>query len=134
LKEFGNNLTRLVGFHNVQAVEVAEWTGMTASIFSKWVRGHREPSFRSAIAIGDFFGLSADRLARTPFVDLVGNELADVDRFERVEAEIRRRRKSKKKVPAIEAIRSPKETRAQQKSPATGKSQQSARERTRKEA
>ena len=38
--------------------------------------------------IGDVLGIPADRLARAEFEDLLANELADRERFRRVEEEI----------------------------------------------
>jgi transcriptional regulator with XRE-family HTH domain len=90
--EFSNNLARLLGLHALPAKEAATLLGMSQSAFSKWSTGARRPSFPTAIALGDFFGVPADRLARARFEDLLGRELADVERFRRVEAEIARRR------------------------------------------
>ena len=91
MDEFSNNLNRLLGLHALPAKEAATLLGMSQSAFSKWSTGARRPSFATAIAIGDFLEVAPDRLARAPFEELLP-ELADPERFRRVEAEIARRR------------------------------------------
>src|SRR5262245_59516857 len=66
--------------------------GISQSAFTKWATGKRNPSFTTALRVGEFFGVPADRLARSDFGSLLETDLASAERFEEVEAEIRRRR------------------------------------------
>jgi transcriptional regulator with XRE-family HTH domain len=91
MERFADNLARLLGVHRLEAKETATLLGMSQSAFSKWSTGARRPSFATAIAIGDFLEIAPDKLARAPFEELLP-ELADPERFRRVEAEIARRR------------------------------------------
>jgi transcriptional regulator with XRE-family HTH domain len=97
---FPENLRRLLGLHDLDQAEAAEMLGMSKASFSAWNSGRRQPSFQTALHIGEFFGVPADRLARAEFEDLLAHELADPDRFREVEAEIRRRRSTLREVEA----------------------------------
>jgi transcriptional regulator with XRE-family HTH domain len=57
---------------------------------SSWMRGRSTPSLAKAIDIAELFQISTDRLMSVEFVDLLQNELADPERFEKVEDRIRR--------------------------------------------
>jgi len=72
--------------------------GMSQSPFTKWATGQRNPLVTPALAGGEFFGVPANRLARANFGSLLENELASAERFEEVEAEIRRRRSALQEV------------------------------------
>lgn len=98
MEHFADNLERLMGMHKLSAKEAADMLGLSQSVLSKWQSGARQPSFSSALAAGDFFGVPADRLARADFSDLLANELAEAGRYAEVEAEIRRRRSTLREV------------------------------------
>jgi hypothetical protein len=51
-----------------------------------------QPSLSKAIGIAELFQINTERLMGAEFIDLFANELADPDRFQRVEARIKRRR------------------------------------------
>jgi transcriptional regulator with XRE-family HTH domain len=92
MEHFADNLNRLLGLHGLSAKEGASILGLSQSALSKWSTGERKPSFPTALTVGEFFHVPADRLARAEFGDLLANELASRDRFEDVEKEISRRR------------------------------------------
>lgn len=69
------------------------------STISKWGSGSRSPSFLTALKVGEFFGVSADRLATAPFEDLLAHELADPERFKAVEARIHKAKTGLNPVP-----------------------------------
>lgn len=92
MERFPENLRRILGLHDLDQAEAAEMLGMSKASFSAWNAGRRQPSFNTALLIGEFFKVPPDRLARAEFEDLLAHELADPARFRDVEAEIRRRR------------------------------------------
>lgn len=91
MEHFTDNLNRLLGLHRLTAKDLARLLDLSPSTFAKWATGERQPSWQSIVAIGDFFGLLADRIARTPFEELLANELADPERFRNVEDDAKRR-------------------------------------------
>jgi transcriptional regulator with XRE-family HTH domain len=122
VERFSDNLVRLMGLHALPAKEAAEMLGMSQSTFSKWASGTRQPSFATALTVGEFFKVPADRLARAEFADLLANELSSPERFESVEAEIRRRRiyGVPKKVVAINEPDERRQQRRKKQSPKRG--------------
>ena len=63
---------------------------MSEAAFSTWFTGRREPNFKTAMKISAFFEVPPDRLATADFGDLLANELADQERYSRVETKIHR--------------------------------------------
>jgi transcriptional regulator with XRE-family HTH domain len=122
VERFSDNLVRLMGLHALPAKEAAAMLGMSQSTFSKWASGTRQPSFTTALIVGEFFGVPADRLARAEFADLLANELSSPERYESVEAEIRRRRiyGVPKKVVAINEAGERRQQRTKKRSPERG--------------
>ena len=90
-RNFHNNVRRLFGLHGLSA-EAAKLLGISQSTLVKWGRGIRDPSFATALTIGDFFQVPADRLANAEFSGLLECELADPERYRAVEAKIHRAR------------------------------------------
>jgi transcriptional regulator with XRE-family HTH domain len=88
MQRFSDNLNRLLGMHDLTAREAAKILGLSQSTFAKWGTGLRQPSFATALKVGEFFGVPADRLATAEFEDLLQNELADPERFQAVETRI----------------------------------------------
>lgn len=96
MEHFSDNLRRLLGLHGLSAKDAAKMIPsprnvgepMSESAFAKWSTGQRRPSFEAAMAIGEFFQVPPERLARSPFSDLLTHELANEERFERVESTI----------------------------------------------
>jgi hypothetical protein len=62
------------------------------------MNGKSTPSLAKAIDIGDLFLITPDRLMGAKFVDLLQKELADPERFEKVETRIKRGRSKLKSV------------------------------------
>lgn len=89
MEAFPDNLRRLLGLHSLTAREAAQMLDLSQSTFAKWGTGIRQPSFATALRVGEFFSVPADRLATARFSDLLEHELADPDRFHAVEERIR---------------------------------------------
>src|SRR5919108_547381 len=75
---FADNLQRLAALADV-----------SESVVNKWASGERNPSFTSALKFAEIFDVPADRLARADFADLLETDLADADKFRRVEQTIK---------------------------------------------
>ena len=105
MDEFRNNLSRILGLHNLTARDAAKILGLSQSTVAKWATGGRQPSFATALKLGDFFGVPADRLATAEFTDLLEHELADPERFEAVETRIHHARAGLRAVEHLEAGR-----------------------------
>jgi transcriptional regulator with XRE-family HTH domain len=103
MQRFPDNLSRLLGIHNLTAREAAKILGLSQSTFAKWGTGLRQPSFATALMVGEFFGVPADRLATAEFEDLLQNELANPERFQAVETKIRYARSGLRPVEDLEA-------------------------------
>lgn len=103
MEQFRNNLSRLLGLHNLTAREAAQILGLSQSTVGKWGTGLRQPSFATALKVGEFFGIPADRLATAEFTDLLQHELADPERFEGVETRIHHARAGLRPVEDLEA-------------------------------
>ena len=89
---FQDNFVRLLGVHALTQHFTSDLLGVSEATVSGWMNGKSTPSLTKAIAIAELFQLSTDRLMGAKFTDLLTNELADANRFERVEARIRRAR------------------------------------------
>ncbi len=87
---FTDNFVRLLGLHRLSQHYTAQLLGVSEATMSSWMNGKSQPSLNKAIAIAELFQISTDKLMGTRFVDLLPAELADPDRFERVEARIKR--------------------------------------------
>jgi transcriptional regulator with XRE-family HTH domain len=90
---FADNLLRLAGLHELLMRDVAAFADVSESVVSKWQTGDRNPSFTSALKIGALFEIEPGRLAQADFADLLSHELADPDRYRRVEEKIERLRR-----------------------------------------
>ena len=103
MEQFKNNLTRLLGLHNLSAREAAQLLGLSQSTLGKWGTGARQPSFATALKVGEFFGVPPDRLATAEFADLLEHELCDPERFRTVERRIQHARSGLQPVSDLEA-------------------------------
>jgi transcriptional regulator with XRE-family HTH domain len=103
MDEFRNNLIRLLGLHGLTSREAAQILGLSESTVGKWGTGLRQPSFATALRVGEFFGIPADRLATAEFPDLLQHELADPERFHAVETRIHHARAGLRPVQDLEA-------------------------------
>jgi transcriptional regulator with XRE-family HTH domain len=88
---FSENVTRLIGMHGLTAKEAALVLGVSPQTISSWLRGHSGPSTSIALAVSQFFEVPADRLFTGSFADLL-DVLGNKERYERVDAKIRRAR------------------------------------------
>lgn len=66
--------------------------GVSPQSLSEWMRGHRQPNLQMLLRVSSFLEINGERLVRAPFRDLLGREVADQRRFDRVETKIRRQR------------------------------------------
>src|SRR4051812_22306738 len=89
---FPDNVRRLFGLHALSGAEAAKLLGISQSTIVKWTQGTRAPSFKTAMIVGSFFQISAERLATADFSDLLANELANPERFRAVEERVTRAR------------------------------------------
>jgi DNA-binding XRE family transcriptional regulator len=87
---FQDNFVRLLGLHGLTQHTTAQLLGVSEATMSAWMNGKATPSLPKAIAVADLFQISTDSLMGAKFIDLLQNELADPERFERVELRIRR--------------------------------------------
>jgi transcriptional regulator with XRE-family HTH domain len=90
LPRFTDNFIRLLGLHGLSQHFTAQLLGVSEATLSAWMNGKSTPSLAKAIDIAELFGISTERLMGATFVELLGDELADRERFERVEARIKR--------------------------------------------
>lgn len=88
LPRFTVNFIRLLGLHGLSQNFTAQLLGVSEATMSSWMNGRSQPSLPKAIDIADLFQISTDRLMGAEFVDLLQHELADPQRYERVEARI----------------------------------------------
>ena len=86
-----DNVRRLLGLHAMTIGLASEHIGVSPQALSEIQSGTRtQPSLRTVRALVDFFEVPTDRLLDARFGDLLQAELADRDRFDRVEAKLRR--------------------------------------------
>ncbi len=89
---FTDNLIRLLGLHALSQNFAAELLAVSPATMSSWLNGKSSPSLAKAVAAAELFEVPAERLTGASFADLLAGELADPERFARVEERIRRRR------------------------------------------
>ena len=89
---FTDNFVRLLGLHALTQNFAGRLLGVSGATMSSWMNGRSTPSLAKAIQIAELFELSTDRLMGAEFSDLLERELADADRYRRVEERIRRGR------------------------------------------
>ena len=87
---FTDNFIRLLGLHGLSQHFTAQLLGVSEATMSAWMNGKSTPSLAKAIDIAELFQITTDRLMGAEFSDLLANELADRERFERVEKRIKR--------------------------------------------
>ena len=87
---FTDNFVRLLGLHALSQHFTAQLLGVSEATMSAWINGKSTPSLAKAIDIAELFQISTDRLIGAEFSDLLAHELADPDRFGRVETRIKR--------------------------------------------
>jgi len=87
---FTDNFIRLLGLHGLSQHFTAQLLDVSEATMSAWMNGKSTPSLAKAIDIAELFQITTDRLMGAEFSDLLANELADSERFERVEKRIKR--------------------------------------------
>jgi len=91
----GENIRRLLGLHELSLAEAARLFALSPQAVSLLVNEKRDTSPASLERIAEVFEVSAERLREATFVELLGAELSDRERFLRVEERIAaERRKS----------------------------------------
>jgi len=90
--QFTDNFIRLLGLHALTQHFTADLLGVSEATVSGWMNGKSRPSLSKAIGIAELFQISTERLMGAKFSDLLATELADAERYERVEERIRRAR------------------------------------------
>ena len=89
---FTDNFVRLLGLHALSQHFTAQLLGVSEATMSAWMNGKSTPSLAKAIDIAELFQISTDRLMGAEFSELLARELADPERYERVETRIQRGR------------------------------------------
>jgi transcriptional regulator with XRE-family HTH domain len=89
---FSDNFSRLIGMHGLRARQAADLLGVSAQTVSGWINQHSRPSFDAGLKITAIFEVPADRIVNEPFSELL-DVLGNKERYERVEATIKRRKK-----------------------------------------
>ena len=84
----GDNLRRLLGLHALPATHLSRLIRVSPQSLSVLMSGKRNASLSTVRVLAQFFEIPVERLLETPFRDLLITELADTDRFDRVEAKI----------------------------------------------
>ncbi|MBA2360492.1 MAG: helix-turn-helix transcriptional regulator [Actinobacteria bacterium] len=92
--QFGSNLKRLLGLHDLTRAQAAKHFGVSPQAVSEWISetrpgGRRAPNVETLVRVSDFFEVSGDGLLVAPFQDLLASDLCDRERFLRVEEKIR---------------------------------------------
>jgi transcriptional regulator with XRE-family HTH domain len=89
---FSENFSRLIGMHGLRSREAAELLVVSPQTVSGWLNKHSQPSLLDAgLKIREVFEVPPDLLITAQFSDLL-DLLCDKERYERVEARIRRRK------------------------------------------
>ena len=86
---FPDNLRRLLGVHGLTATQASRLLRVSPQALSDWSHGKRQPGMEAVVRISELFEVPSDRLVKADFGDLLENELADRERFDRVEAKVR---------------------------------------------
>ena len=84
-----DNVRRLLGLHAMSGLSGSKKIGISPQALSELQSGKRQPSLGTVQKLAQFFELPMDRLLDAPFSKLLETDLADADRFDRVEAKIR---------------------------------------------
>src|SRR5262245_53242968 len=82
---FAKNLRTLLGVHALTAKETSRLTGVSVNALSSWMTGERDPSLASMEKLAGFFEIDAFKLLGQYTGSFLMEELADIDRWARVE-------------------------------------------------
>jgi transcriptional regulator with XRE-family HTH domain len=84
MSRFGENFARVLGLHALTGRQAARLLGVSEQAVSEWLTGKREPGTSSLLQIASNLEVDGLRLMNEPFTSVLP-QLADPDRFERVE-------------------------------------------------
>jgi transcriptional regulator with XRE-family HTH domain len=87
-ENFSKNLRTLLGVHALTAKEAARLTGVSVNALSSWMTGGRDPSLASMQKLAAFFEVDAFKLLGQYTGSFLLEELADLDRWQRVEDKV----------------------------------------------
>lgn len=85
---FSKNLRTMLGVHALTAKEVSKLSGVSVNALSSWMTGERDPSLTSMQKLAEFFEIDAFKLLGQYTGSFLYEELADPDRWQRVEEKI----------------------------------------------
>jgi transcriptional regulator with XRE-family HTH domain len=74
--------------HALPARHFARLVNLSSQSISELMGGHRSPSLNTLTLLSEFFEISSDRFRTATFAELLADELADLNRFHRVEDKI----------------------------------------------
>jgi transcriptional regulator with XRE-family HTH domain len=89
VSEFGSTLERLAGLHGLTNRETAALLALSEQSISELVNGKREPGLGTVQKVAEVFEI--DSMAAMDGIRAILHQVADQDRFERVEKKIRHR-------------------------------------------
>ena len=84
-ENFARNMKALLGAHGLTSKEASALTGTSANTISGWLTGQRDPSLSSMEKIAGFFEVDAFKLLGQFTGSFLVEEVADVERWMRVE-------------------------------------------------
>lgn len=93
MHNFGDNVPRLMGLHRLTGRDASQLLDVSPQTISEWAYNKRDPNLQKLLMLADFFEVPGDRLMNARFEDLLANELADPDRYLRVQEKITRARR-----------------------------------------
>ena len=85
---FSATVPRLLGVHNLTAIQAARLLGVSPQALSDWANGKRQPRLDAIVSVSEFFEIPVERLLKADFADLLADELSDKARFQRVERKV----------------------------------------------
>jgi transcriptional regulator with XRE-family HTH domain len=91
MSRFADNLSRMAGMHAVSHDHLAKLLGLSPQTISMWRAGKRSASAEALLAVGGFFEIDPVALSNEDFAELLPL-LAQPERFNRIEAKIKRGR------------------------------------------
>jgi transcriptional regulator with XRE-family HTH domain len=85
---FAGNLKRLFGIHGLTAADASKLLGISTTTLSYWLNGERDPALGSLMKVAEYFGVDGFKLLGQYTGSFIVEELADLERWERVEQEL----------------------------------------------
>ena len=91
MSELPNNLRHLLGLHDLTAAKASDLVGLSQQALSELQVGRRENPRRQTVdKLATFFEVTRWKLEDMPFDQLLADELADPERYRKVEEKIPR--------------------------------------------